>query len=196
MVSKRIQILFGHYSYKKMMFMKVNVGSKNPVKVQATRNVLEKIYENVKVDSTQVDSGVPDQPIGLDQTIEGAINRAKNAYTQTFDLSVGIESGLLKTPQTITGYIDLQWCAIFDGKKNSLGVSAGFEYPPLIMKEVLKGREVGDIMDEFTGIDDLGEKMGAVSYLSQGMLNRRINTEQCVLMAMIPRMNNELYFNE
>jgi inosine/xanthosine triphosphatase len=111
-------------------------------------------------------------------------------------LSVGIESGLLKTPQTITGYIDLQWCAVFDGEKNSLGVSAGFEYPPLVMKEVLKGREVGDIMDEFTGINNLGEKMGAVSYLSQGMLNRRVNTEQCVLMAMIPRMNNELYFNE
>jgi inosine/xanthosine triphosphatase len=176
--------------------MKVNVGSKNPVKVQATRNVLKKIYENLNVDSTQVDSGVPDQPIGLNQTIKGAINRAKNAYTQTFDLSVGIESGLLKTPQTITGYIDLQWCAVFDGEKNSLGVSAGFEYPPLVMKEVLKGREVGDIMDEFTGINNLGEKMGAVSYLSQGMLNRRVNTEQCVLMAMIPRMNNELYFNE
>jgi len=118
--------------------MKINVGSKNPVKVQATWNVLKKIYENLKVDSTQVESGVPDQPIGLDQTIKGAINRAKNAYAQYFDLSVGIESGLLKTPHTITGYIDLQWCVIFDVEKNTLGVSAGFEYPPLIMKEVLK----------------------------------------------------------
>ena len=62
------------------------------------------------------------------------------------------------------------------------------------MEEVLKGREVGDIMDELTGIDDLGEKMGAVSYLSQGMLNRMGNTEQCVLMAMIPRMNSDIYF--
>ena len=62
------------------------------------------------------------------------------------------------------------------------------------MEEVLKGREVGDIMDELTGIDDLGEKMGAVSYLSLGMLNRMGNTEQCVLMSMIPRMNSDIYF--
>ncbi len=174
--------------------MKVRVGSQNPVKIQATENVLKKIYDNLKVDSAKVDSEVPDQPIGLHQTIKGAINRAKNVYSPYVDLGVGIESGLLKTPHTITGYIDLQWCAIFDGEKVTLGVSAGFEYPPLVMEEVLKGREVGDIMDELTGIDDLGEKMGAVSYLSHGMLNRMGNTEQCVLMAMIPRMNNDIYF--
>ncbi len=172
----------------------IKVGSQNPVKVQATRNVLGKIYKNLEVYPVEVDSGVPDQPIGLNLTIEGAINRAKNAYSRDSELSVGIESGLLKTPHTITGYIDLQWCAIFDGEKITLGVSSGFEYPPLVMDEVLKGQEVGDIMDKLTGIDDLGEKMGAVSYLSQGMLNRKENTEQCVLMAMIPRMNSEIYF--
>ncbi len=173
--------------------MNVTVGSHNPVKVQATRNVLMKVYNDLEVYSMDVNSGVPDQPIGLDQTIEGAMNRAKSAYSQDCDLGVGIESGLLKIPNTITGYMDLQWCAIFDGDEVTLGVSAGFEYPPLVVEEVLKGREVGDIMDELTGVDGLGEKMGAVSYLSQGMLDRMGNTEQCVLMAMIPRMNGEIY---
>lgn len=175
--------------------MKVNIGSRNPVKVQATRNILEKIYDDLEVYSVEVDSGVPDQPIGLDQTIEGAINRAKEAYYQDCDLGVGVESGLLKTPHTITGYVDLQWCAIFDGEKVTLGVSAGFEYPPMVVEEVLKGKEVGDVMDQLTGVDDLGEKMGAVSYLSRGMLDRTGNTEQCVLMAMIPRMNEGIYFD-
>lgn len=174
--------------------MIVKVGSYNPVKFQATRNVLEKIYGDLEVYPAEVDSGVPDQPVGLDQTIEGAINRAKEAYSQGCDLGVGIESGLLETPHTITGYVDLQWCAIYDGEKITLGVSAGFEYPPLVVEEVLKGREVGDVMDQLTGIDDLGEKMGAVSYLSQKMLDRTGNTEQCVLMAMIPRMNEKVYF--
>jgi len=115
--------------------MKVRAGSQNPVKIQATENVLKKIYDNLKVDSAEVDSGVPDQPIGLHQTIKGAINRAKNAYSQYVDLGVGVESGLLKTPHTITGYIDLQWCAIFDGEKVTLGVSAGFEYPHSLWKK-------------------------------------------------------------
>ena len=177
--------------------MKVAVGSKNPVKVKATKNILEKIYEDLEVVSVDADSQVPSQPFGLDQTIDGAINRAKNAYSAgDFDLSVGIESGLMETPNSITGYIDLQWCAVFDGDKITLGVSSGFEYPPMVIEEVLKGVEVGDVMDKVTGVEDLGEKAGAVSYLSRGMLDRTENTEQCVLTAMIPRMNEEVYFKD
>ncbi|MGF7117966.1 inosine/xanthosine triphosphatase [Methanobacterium oryzae] len=176
--------------------MKIIVGSKNPVKINATKNILEKIYGKVDVTGIDVESEVPDQPFGKEQTIQGAINRAKNVYSNDFDLSVGIESGLMKIPNSITGYIDLQWCAIFDGNKITLGVSAGFEYPPLVIEEVLKGKEVGDVMDKVAGVDNLGQKTGAVSYLSNGLLNRTENTEQCVLTAMIPRMNEKIYFNK
>lgn len=174
--------------------MKVVVGSKNPVKLQATRNVLEKIYTELEIQAIDVDSEVPDQPIGLKTTVQGAINRAKNAFYSDFDLSVGIESGLLEVPHSITGYLDLQWCAIYDGEKITLGVSAGFEYPPMVIEQVLGGREVGDVMDQVTGVDKLGQKTGAVSHLTQGMLDRTGNTEQCVLMAMVPRMNEGVYF--
>lgn len=174
--------------------MKVVVGSKNPVKIDATKTILEKIYDNIEVLSVDIDSEVPDQPFGLDETIRGAINRAKNAFSTEFDLSVGIESGLMNTPHSLTGYIDLQWCAIFDGKRVTIGVSSGFEYPPDVVKEVLNGVEVGDVMDRITGVEDLGQKKGAVSHLSHDLLNRKQNTEQCVLTAMIPRMNPDIYF--
>jgi len=173
--------------------MKVNVGTHNPLKVRATRNVMEKIYTNVDVEGIEVDSGVGDQPIGLDETIQGAVNRARNAFLDA-DLSVGIESGLLAAPHSITGYLDLQWCAIYDGERITLGVSAGFEYPPVVVEEVLKGQEVGEVMDEVTGVEKLGQKTGAVSILTKGLLDRTENTEQCVLMAMIPRMNKGVYF--
>ena len=51
-------------------------------------------------------------------------------------------------------------------------------------------------MDRVTGVNDLGQKKGAVSHLSHGLLDRTENTEQCVLTAMIPRMNEDLYFTE
>jgi inosine/xanthosine triphosphatase len=174
--------------------MKVIVGSMNPVKLNATKNILKNIYNNLDVSTVNVDSGIPDQPFGLNETIKGAINRAKSAYSDEYDLSVGIESGLMETPNSLTGYIDLQWCAIFDGDIVTLGVSSGFEYPPEVVKEVLNGVEVGDVMDKITGIEELGQKKGAVSYLSRDMLNRTENTEQCVLTAMIPRLNKEVYF--
>jgi inosine/xanthosine triphosphatase len=176
--------------------MKVAVGSKNPVKVRATENVLKNFYNDLQVSGVDVDSEVPSQPFGLDQTIEGAVNRAKNAYSTDVDLSVGIESGLMETPSSLTGYIDLQWCSIFDGSRVTLGVSSGFEYPPGVIEEVLKGREVGDVMDEVTGISNLGEKTGAVSHLTHGLLDRTGNTEQCVLMAMVPRLNESVYFGD
>ena len=101
----------------------------------------------------------------------------------------------MEVPYTLTGYIDLQWCAIFDGDKITLGVSSGFEYPPKVIEEVLNGVEVGDVMDKVTGVTNLGQKKGAVSHLSHDMLDRTENTEQCVLTAMIPRMNQEVYFD-
>ena len=174
--------------------MEIAVGSKNPAKIKAVQNILEKIYGKVNVKGVDVDSQVSHQPFGKSETIQGAINRAKNAYTNDIDLSIGIESGLMETPNSITGYIDLQWCAIFDGEKITLGVSSGFEYPPPVISEVLKGKEVGEVMDKITGVDNLGQKQGAVSYLSHGMLNRTENTEQCILTAMIPRMNQKIYF--
>lgn len=173
--------------------MKVKVGTHNPLKVRATRNVLEQIYNTVDVEGIEVDSGVGDQPIGLEETIQGAVNRAQNAFLDA-NLSVGIESGLLKTPHSITGYLDLQWCAIYDGKRVTLGVSSGFEYPPAVVEEVLQGQEVGEVMDRVTGEEKLGQKSGAVSILTRGLLDRTQNTEQCVLMAMIPRMNEGVYF--
>jgi inosine/xanthosine triphosphatase len=176
--------------------MKVIVGSMNPVKLNATRNILKKIYNKIDVSAVNVDSGIPDQPFGLNETIKGAINRAKNAFSDEYDLSVGIESGLMETPNSLTGYIDLQWCAIFDGDIVTLGVSSGFEYPPEVVKEVLNGVEVGNVMDKITGVEKLGQKKGAVSYLSHDLLNRTENTEQCVLTAMIPRLNQKIYFIE
>jgi len=174
--------------------MKIVVGSENPAKIKATKNIFERIYGTVDIVSFDVDSGVPSQPFGINETIKGAVNRARGAYSADFDFSVGIESGLMETPNSISGYIDLQWCAIFDGEKTTLGVSAGFEYPPCVIKEVLDGKEVGDVMDNVTGVRDLGEKTGAVNYLSKGMLNRTENTEQCLLMAMIPWLNEDIYF--
>jgi inosine/xanthosine triphosphatase len=110
--------------------MNVAVGSKNPVKVNATQNILERIYGKVNVVGIAVESEVPHQPFGKNETIQGAVNRAKNAYSNEFDLSIGIESGLMEIGNSITGYVDLQWCAVFDGDKITLGVSSGFEYPP------------------------------------------------------------------
>jgi inosine/xanthosine triphosphatase len=62
-----------------------------------------------------------------------------------------------------------------------------------VLADVLAGREVGDVMSEIAGIEELGKKMGAIGYLSHGLIDRTQLTEQSVTMALIPRMNPRLY---
>lgn len=170
--------------------MKIAVGSRNPVKVKAVENIFSRLYGIVEVDGVAAASGVPAQPFGED-TITGAVNRAKNAFApEKFDLSVGIEAGLFN----VNGFtIDLQYCAIYDGSWVTLGCGSGFEYPSIVLNEVLSGKEVGDVMSAVAGVENLGEKEGAIGFLSRGMLTRTRLTEQSVFMALIPRLNPHLY---
>lgn len=170
--------------------MKVAVGSVNPVKVKAVENVFSVVYGAVLVEGVKVASGVPPQPFG-EETVTGAVNRAKEAYApEKYDLGVGIEAGLFEVGDFM---LDVQYCAIYDGDWLTLGCGSGFEYPSVVLREVLGGKEVGDVMSRVAGVENLGEKQGAIGVLSKGMLSRTQLTEQSVLMALIPRISPELY---
>jgi inosine/xanthosine triphosphatase len=170
--------------------VKVAVGSANPVKVKAVENVFTRVYGKSEVNGVRVSSGVPAQPFG-EETVTGAINRAKSAFAPgKFDMGVGIEAGLFKVGDLT---IDVQYCAIYDGSWLTLGCGSGFEYPSIVLGEVLAGKEVGEIMSRVAGVENLGEKQGAIGVLSKGMLTRTQLTEQSVFMALIPRMNPALY---
>jgi inosine/xanthosine triphosphatase len=177
----------------------VAVGTSNPVKVRAVKRVLSRFYA-VSMLRIEVASEVPSQPVGLEVTIRGAVCRAKNALraAEVADLGVGIEAGLIAVPGAISGYMDQQFAAIADPKgRVTLGGGPSFEYPRSLVARVLgEGIEVGTAMDQLTGISELGQKQGAIGYFSKGELNRTKLTEYAVLMALLPRLNEDLYFPE
>jgi inosine/xanthosine triphosphatase len=110
------------------------------------------------------------------------------------DFGVGIEAGLLRC-EALKAYFDVQFCAIVDREgKVTVGHGAGFVYPPRVLRAVLEeGRTVGEAMAELSKIPDIGKRMGAIGYLSRGLLDRTQLTEQAVLMALLPRLRPELY---
>ncbi|MGA2573606.1 MAG: inosine/xanthosine triphosphatase [Candidatus Methanomethylicaceae archaeon] len=179
--------------------MLVAVGTSNPVKVRAVERVLSRFYE-VSMLMMEVASEVPPQPVGLEVTIRGAVSRAKNALrtAKEAELGVGIEAGLIPVPWTISGYMDQQFAAIADQKgRVTIGGGPSFEYPRSLVARVLgEGIEVGTAMDQLTGISELGQKQGAIGYFSKGQLNRTELTEYAVLMALLPWLNERLYFPE
>lgn len=171
--------------------LRVHVGSNNPVKAQAVKNIFERALGPTEVKLISVESGVPGQPFG-DQTAQGACERARKALLDA-DFGVGIEAGLI-WHRELKLYFDVQFCAIVshDGKL-TVGHGAGFVYPPRVIEQVLRGRPVGEVMSKLTGIERIGHKGGAIGYLSKNLLTREELTEQAVLMALIPRLRLELY---
>ncbi len=182
----------------------VCVGSLNPTKFQAVKNAFEKYFEKFQIFSMKAESKVPNQPIGLTQIIEGAINRAKSALAylitekerKTNIFGVGIEAGLIEVPQAKTQFIDLQFCVIVNEKnETSLGSGVGFEYPKTVIDQVLSDRtqEVGEIIGKLEDNLNLKNETGAISYLSKGVINRTEILTQAVICALIPIVNKELY---
>lgn len=171
--------------------LRVQVGTTNPVKITAVRNVLRRLYPRAVVRGVRVRPRVPAQPWGA-ATVRGALRRARAALKGA-DLGVGIEAGLLRQPQ-LKKTFDVQYCAVADQRGIvTAGHGAGFEYPPSILKQLEKGATVGRAMGALVGDLQLGRKRGAIGHLSRGRLSRTALTEQAVLMAFLPRLEPALY---
>ncbi|HEX9906848.1 MAG TPA: inosine/xanthosine triphosphatase [Thermoplasmata archaeon] len=173
--------------------IKVAVGSTNEVKISAVRNIFTQAFGLVEIVGIDPKNDVGRQPME-EQVIRGSEERARSAIDGTkADYGVGIEAGLFFNKQ-LGKYIDIQYCTIVDSAgRMTVGQGPGFEYPPDVVKAVLKGETVGDTMSKITGIERIGHKMGSVGYLSDGMIDRTSLTELAVLMALIPRIRKELY---
>ncbi len=165
----------------------IAVGSLNPVKIEAVRNVMERIYGSVRIFAVDSKSGVPEQPFE-DETVQGAINRAKGAIGD-HSMAVGIEAGVF---ERYDGLYDVQHCAVIDSDgKITIGMGSGFRYPDKVAELVRNGKTVGEAMKEIYSGKDIGREQGAIGILSKGLLDRRELTEQSVLNAMLPRIWDE-----
>jgi inosine/xanthosine triphosphatase len=110
--------------------MKIYVGSKNEVKRKAVAETVKQypLFKDAEVVAFEVDVEIYGHPKGFEEINQGAMNRAKSAFTQC-DYSFGIESGLIPVPHTKTGFMEITACAIYDGTNFHLGMSPAFEWP-------------------------------------------------------------------
>jgi inosine/xanthosine triphosphatase len=170
--------------------MRIGVGSDNPVKLEAVRNVMIRIYGQVEVAPAKVRTSVPAEPWG-DEVEKGAKERARGSLGQ-LDFGVGIEAGIFEHNG---GLYDVQFCAILDRMNRfTVGHGLGFRYPPNVEERLRGGSSVGRIFRELYGQEKGGRGEGAIGFLTHGMLKRGELTEQSIIAAMVPRIRKELYF--
>lgn len=179
--------------------MKINVGSKNKIKVKAVKNAV-KLYPDLfpKPEIIGADVNVPlfGHPKNLKETVQGAIRRAKDAFIDC-DYSFGLEGGLMEVPFSETGFMEVGACAIYDGKKVYLGLAPAFEWPKQVTDLILS-----DKADASQAFKQLGlthhEKLGAVEggiigFLTNNRLTREDFTKYSIVMALVHLENPQLY---
>ncbi len=170
--------------------MTINLGSTNANKLQALKETLQEYerFKNAEVIGIKVESNVSDQPVTLEETVRGAINRAKNAYNNC-DYSVGLESGLMAVPYTKTGYMDMTVCAIYDGKDIHLGMSPAWEFPDKRMTDAIlnEGLTMSEVGNKFGLTDNpkIGDAEGVIGILTHGHLDRKAYAQPAIHMALL-----------
>ncbi|MBI4441268.1 inosine/xanthosine triphosphatase [Candidatus Woesearchaeota archaeon] len=176
--------------------MLITIGSTNPVKVAALTEILGDypLFAGAEIMGIAVPSGVAAQPMTEQETMDGAMNRARAAYRT--DYSFGVESGLKMVPYGRTGYMNFVTCAAFDGREFYLGQSSAFELPIEVINLVLRdGIESGIAFHTLglTASANLKHEEGTIGILTNGRITRKEYLKEAIRNALILIENKPLY---
>ncbi|MCE9900310.1 inosine/xanthosine triphosphatase [Raoultella terrigena] len=161
----------------------------NPAKIQAILQAFNEIFGegSCHIESVSVESGVPEQPFGNDETRAGARNRVVNARAARPDADfwVAIEAG-------IDDGSTFSWVVIENSLQRGEARSATLPLPAAILEQVRAGEALGPAMSQHTGIDEIGRKEGAIGIFTAGKLTRSSVYHQAVVLALSP-FHNAIY---
>ncbi|MEM3615813.1 MAG: inosine/xanthosine triphosphatase [Candidatus Methanomethylicia archaeon] len=172
--------------------MKIIVGSLNPVKVEAVRNVCFRVFGDFEFLPVDVESGVMHTPIGEDEIIRGAMNRALNASKIAYgDLHIGMEGGVVRKFNT---WFVASWCAVYDSSgKWSFGCGGYMPLPKRVVELVEGGIELGKAIDIISGLSNTKLDIGAIGVLTKNILTRRDSWETALIYALTYKISPEFY---
>lgn len=174
--------------------MKIFLGSENPVKINAVIEASSETWPDVQVVGCSVPSGVSDQPFSDEETQQGSINRAKIAledglaelkknhlnYNQDEVLGVGLEGGVTEQSGELWNTV---WCTVVDINGNAFTVNgARFKLDDEIAEQLRLGTELGHVMAQMTGEDNVKQKRGLIGILTNNFIDR---TEEYASLAKL-----------
>ncbi|PIS08875.1 inosine/xanthosine triphosphatase [Candidatus Beckwithbacteria bacterium CG10_big_fil_rev_8_21_14_0_10_34_10] len=171
----------------------VIVGSKNPVKIKAGKIGFAKYFNNLEVKGLKLESEVSAQPLTLKETFKGALNRAKNGLKikPQADFSLGLEGGMQKHSFGWTTF----GVVVILSKNNKKGVSISSQLvlPEKMVEKVLKGKELGVVLSQKTGIKNINQKQGAFGFFTSNRVTRETSYINAIILALAPLIKKELY---
>ncbi len=172
-----------------MLTVQVHIGTKNAAKVAAVREAVTH-YERqlfaalagsagkVLVVEHQTESGVAANPLGFDETLIGARNRASAAVaaagaSPAVCLGVGLESGFVQFSRPRNAVFNFDVCCIVHEDREHFGFSNGTEYPFTPIQNVLdRGAPFAAETGKHLQRKPLDDKEGYLGVLTDGEYTR------------------------
>lgn len=163
---------------KRLIPLRVCIGSKNKVKINAVKEIFDDIFKEIKIEYDEIEVKTEKQPAGK-KIMEGALKRAMNAVKGN-DYGIGIEAGLKEE----NGINFIEHYAVISDKTGYItyGKSPSFQCPEWIVENVKEGREIKEILSF--------EERGLIWHISNKVERSKL-IKDAVLMALIPRMRKE-----
>ncbi|HEY1041284.1 MAG TPA: inosine/xanthosine triphosphatase [Candidatus Paceibacterota bacterium] len=174
-----------------MKTLSILICSESPAKTEATRLAFQEAFPNTNLRyyNFAADSKIHIQPISLEMTALGAINRINGALQNIpgCDYYVSIESGVNKLFDQIVCFSVI---CIHEAATNKRVVIPGSSIPlpsQIYEEKIFRHMSgVGEITDEYFGVENTKKFDGAFSYLSNGKFKRYEVDARDISFALLP----------
>lgn len=172
------------------------LGSMNPGKLQACQMCFAEWLASrpagvgYEINAVHTDSGVSEQPMTIEETTQGAKNRAERALKSKDGAAIGIgmESGVF----ILDGkYFDFCVVSVFDGSRHCIGISSMFALPPAVAATFQERGYNQSFKDAGVEPDENGD--GVLAHMSGGALSRPKQMKESFMMALLQLHNPSLY---
>ncbi len=135
-------------------------------------------------------SGVSDMPLSIEETMQGAKNRARALLESGIeaDYYVGIEGGTSRFGQK--AYLFGTVYVLNRAGEGHFGISPMIEVPSKVDSMLYEeGKELGPVMAELSGKVDIRSENGSMGAWSEDMFTRKDEFEVAMKAAMAPFFN-------
>lgn len=150
--------------------LRIAVATENPAKIRAVEDCFHELGINAEIMPVKTQSGVSAQPFSIEETKQGAVNRAESALSQQIDLSIGLEGGVFELGETL--YL-CNWGALASSKgKIYTAGGAQIPLPEEIARDLRNGFELGPVMDHYANETGIRHHKGAIGILTAEVMNR------------------------
>lgn len=158
-------------------------------------------WADANVVARSVQTNIPAMPLTDWQLMEGARERALavrdllRGQRMEAEIYVGLEGGFHSISIAGEWHTFLRgWAYATDGKRSAFGAAPSIAVPDSLAKKVIEGRrELGLVIDEVSGRQDVRSRQGAWGVLSRDLVTRANSFELALIAAFAPFYNSAFY---